>query len=185
MIIFEHILRKNEDGSYHTVGVSPSTSGKYYPAMLSALINSSNLSPNADRGQDFGYRLQPEQQAIIEEWENDPEMIEKVSAFTKVQVDDLTHSEFLHYLSYQQNAGKSAERKDVAAQRQAEADYEKRVAELKAAKAQPIAPFGQNKPEATVENFLSGELTGDAGGDKVADPDVGAAAPLEAPKKKK
>lgn len=200
MIIFEHILRTNPDGSHPTVGISEELEGKYYMAKLSALINSSNMSVNADRGQDFGYRLQPEQQAIIELWEADNDMVDKVSQWSKVMVDDLTHVEFLGYLLHQQEKGKSAAVSDVSVRREAQSDYERRVEALK--KAEKVEGVPNFKPpvkrgEATVEDFLDGSLTGDASGDKVEEagddtdapvtstPDTSAPAKSPTPKAKK
>jgi len=126
MIIFENI------DTGETMGIDRQTGGANYEAKLSALINSSNMGINADRGQDYGWRLSAEQQALIEKWEGQPEMIEKVSDFTHTVQDDLTHANFLSYLLYQQELGKSPEQAAVAERRNKELDYEKRVAKLKA-----------------------------------------------------
>jgi hypothetical protein len=125
MIIFENI------DTGETMGVDRQTGGANYEAKLSALINSSNMGINADRGQDKGWRLSAEQQALIEQWEQEPGMIEKVSEHTKTIQDDLTHANFLSYLLYQQELGKSPEQAAVAERREKELDYEKRVAKLK------------------------------------------------------
>ena len=149
----------------HTVAIDPETEGAHYGAKLSAVINSSNLSINADRGQDFGWRLDPEQQALIEQWEQDGQMIDRVSQHFKVPVDNLTHSEFLQYLVYTQNIGTSPERREVQLRRERQAEYDARVSKLRA----------QEKPEAmepfkapTLDDFMSGELTGDSRGDKLS-----------------
>jgi hypothetical protein len=141
MIIFENI------DTHETVGVSRENDGKYYGAKLSALINSSNLGINADRGQDFGYRLQPEQQAILEDWESDPAVIDRVSQFTKVPVDMLQHNDFLGYMLYQQELGTSPEQKVDKERREKEADYAARVAKIKAMlRPEAVTPF--KAPEA-------------------------------------
>ena len=129
MIIFENIY------TGETVGIDRLTGGKYYRAKLSAVMNSSNMSPNSDRGQDYGYRLQPEQQALLEQWEADPETVEKVSKHTSVPIDELTHSEFLAYMLYQQEAGTSPEKSNVAKRKADVAGYEARVAALRDATA--------------------------------------------------
>lgn len=158
-IIFENI------DTGHTIGIDQESEGKYYKAKLSAAVNSSNMGMNASMGQDFGWRLNPEQQAIIEDWETDVSMIEKVNNFTKIPVEDLTHADFLSYMLYTQNIAKSPERAQDINRREKQADYDKRVTEIKSLKDPlPVAPF---KP-ATVEEFLSGELTGDNGGEDVA-----------------
>lgn len=170
MIIFENI------DTGETFGISREVSGKYYRAMLSAIVNSSNMSVNADRGQDFGYRLIPEQQALIEEWERDPHMIDKVSTWSKVMIDDLSHSEFLAYLLYQQELGMSPEKSQDAERRNNQREYEARVAALKSDKKATMPAFEPKiaREDATVEDFLRGDITGDAGGDKVVEDEDGA-----------
>lgn len=168
MIVFENIH------TGETYGISQKTEGKFYRAKLSALMNSSNMNINADRGQDFGVRLIPEQQALIELWESDPQMIDKVSVWSKVMLDDLTHAEFLAYLLYQQELGNSPEKGDKQMQRDNQREYEARVAAIRSSEKITAMPAFEPKVargEETVEDFLSGDLTGDASGDKV-EPDV-------------
>lgn len=153
MIIFENI------DTGETVGISRETGGKFYRSQLAAFVNSSNMGINADRGQDFGWRLAPEQQALIEQWENDPDMIDKVSTWAKVQLDALTHSEFLSYLLYQQELGKTPERGQEAERRQRQAEYEARVAALRVGTPEPVPAFkAPARGEATIEDFLDGKL---------------------------
>lgn len=152
MIIFENIETKE------TIGISRESGGKYYRAKLSAVMNSSNLSPNADRGQDFGWRLAPEQQALIEQWESDPQIIDRVSNWSNVMVDDLTHSEFLAYLLHQQELGTSSDKAEVTVRREAQRDYEARVNALRVGKVEHLAPFENKRAESTLENFLNGDL---------------------------
>lgn len=156
-----------------TLSIDPKTEGKFYGAKLSAAINSSNMSINADRGQDKGWRLDVEQQALIEMWEQDGEMIDRVSTYTKVPVSDLSHADFLQYLVYQQSIGTSPEKREIAIRRERQQDYDARVEALRNAKtAEPMAPF----VAPTLESFMDGTLTGDASGDKVEE-----AAPLPPP----
>lgn len=135
-ILFENI--KTDE----TVAISRELEGEYYKAKLSAVMNSSNMSPNADRGQDYGWRLQAEQQALLEMWEQDPTMIDKVTTHTKVPTSDLTHAEFLDYMLYTQELGLSPEKSEAGQLRKSELAYAERVAALKAEKApKPVAPF--------------------------------------------
>lgn len=165
MIIFENI------DTGETYGIDREREGKYYRAKLSALINSSNMNINADRGQDFGFRLIPEQQALIEQWEADPTMIEKVSNFAKVMVDDLTHTEFLSYLLYQQELGTSPDNKQNSDRRNSQRDYELRVEALRVGKPKAMPAFDSKiaRGEETLEDFMNGDLTGDSSGDIVID----------------
>lgn len=157
MIIFENIYTKE------TYGISQATEGKFYKAKLSALINSSNMSINADRGQDFGVRLIPLQQALIEKWEADPQMIEAVSKMSGVMIDDLTHADFLSYLLRQQELGESPEKQEKSDQREAQRAYEARVEALKVGKVEAMAPFNPKiaRGEATIEDFMNGDLDSD------------------------
>jgi hypothetical protein len=151
-IIFENI------DTHETVSISPEVEGKYYGAKLSALINSSNLGINADRGQDFGYRLNPEQQAILEDWETDPDVIDRVTQYTKVPVDMLQHNDFLSYMLYQQNLGNSPEKANDDKRRQKEADYAARVAKIRAMlRPEPVAPF--KAPESTLSDYKEAGVT--------------------------
>lgn len=135
-IIFENI----DTGD--TIAIDRALEGKFYHSKLSAAINSSNLSINADRGQDMGWRLQPEQQAMIEEWEQEPSMIDKVSTFTRVPLDALSHADFLSYMLHQQELGQSEERSELAARRDNQLAYDARVAALKASeKPVVLRPF--------------------------------------------
>jgi len=153
MIIFENI----ETGE--TVGISQESEGKFYRAKLSALMNSSNMSPNSDRGQDFGWRLAPEQQALIENWEQDPQMIDRVSVWSKVMIDALTHSEFLAYMLYQQELGTSPQKADAMVRREQQREYEARVNALRVGTVEAMQPFDAAKRgEATLEDFLNGDL---------------------------
>lgn len=156
MIIFENIDTKE------TYGVDRASEGKYYRAKLSALINSSNMNVNADRGQDFGIRLIPEQQALIEQWEADPTMIEKVSNFAKVMVDDLTHTEFLAYLLYQQELGTTPENKQTADRRDSQRDYELRVEALRVGKPKGMTAFEPKaaRGKETLDDFINGDVSG-------------------------
>lgn len=149
-IIFENIDPKNnnEDGQPATVRIDQETGGKWYRAKLAAIVNSSNLGPNRDRGQDYSWRLAVEQQAIIEAWQEQPEMVGKVAEYTHVLVDNLSDTDYLDYLLHQQELGQSPEKSNRAAIQAAEDQYKARVAAAKAAvgKAEPVAA-----PEPEVE----------------------------------
>lgn len=67
--------------------------------MISAFWGSSNLSPNAVKGQDMGWRLAPEIVVRIEEIRQNPEKLEKISQDFKIPIDDLTDTDLLWYIS--------------------------------------------------------------------------------------
>lgn len=164
-IIFENI------DTGESVAYSRKKDGTHYAAKLSAVVNLSNMHINADRlGQDFGWRLQPEQQALIEQWEQDPIMVDKVSQWSQTMVDSLTHAEFLAYLAYQQELGTAPERTLTASRREAQMEYEARVQKLKdAATVEAMAPF---------KNPTVGIDPAEVGGDKTVE-----AKPKSTPKK--
>lgn len=101
---------------------------------------------NSDRGQDYGWRLQPEQQALIEAWEEDPDTIDKVANYTKVPMDSLSHAEFLSYMLHLQEAGRSPEKIFSTARRESQAQYDARVSALKATvRPEQMLPFVYNE----------------------------------------
>lgn len=156
-IIFENI------DTGETALISLEAEGKFYKSKLAAIMNSSNISPNADRGQDYGWRLQPEQQAVLEMWESDPDMIEKVAAWGKIPTDGMEHADFLAYLLHQQELGKSPEKEANLLRRENQLAYDERVAKLKAQdRPEPLAPFGAryglDRKDASLDDFLNGRL---------------------------
>lgn len=120
MIVFENII------TGETIGVKYDEAGRY-EAKLSALINSSNLGPNADRGQDFGWRLQAESQAQIDEWMEDADKTAEVSEATSVPADDLTEAHFLGYMVQKEFRKAAPKVKKTSEKAKAEEEYRKRV----------------------------------------------------------
>jgi hypothetical protein len=127
-ILFENI----DNGD--TYSISKESDGKYYRDKIDALVNSSDLGLNHDRGQDFGIRLDVEQKAIIEKWEEDPKMVAEVSEHTHVPVDDLRESNFLDYLLYTQELGQNEDRITRKDREDKQNAYRERVKAAKASK---------------------------------------------------
>jgi hypothetical protein len=156
-VIFENI------DTGESVLISPENEGgtEYMPK-LSALMNSSNIGVNSDRGQDFGWRLQPEQQALLEEWESDGTMIEKVSAWAHIPSDALDHGNFLAYLVYYKQIGNSPVKRAMVARREMQLSYEERVAQLRsqASNPEPLAPFAERYGLKAKDEGLNGFLNG-------------------------
>lgn len=69
-------------------------------AILSAMVNSSDIGENA-KVEDFGWRLDPEQRAQVEAYEEDPAKRAEVSKRTGVPLDSLTIRNFVDQLSYE------------------------------------------------------------------------------------
>lgn len=100
--------------------------------MIAAFWASSNLGPNANKGQDFGWRLSPETITELESIKQDPTKIAGVAAFLGVQRDLVMDSEILFYIANQQEKAK------VVVERTTEPKFEEvynqKVAEIKKAK---------------------------------------------------
>lgn len=69
--------------------------------MIAAMWGSSDRSPNAQYGQDFGWRLAPEVVVKMKRMRQDPDVIERIARRYKKSEEDITETDFLHYISQQ------------------------------------------------------------------------------------
>lgn len=69
--------------------------------MIAAMWGSSDRGPNAQYGQDFGWRLAPEVVVRMKRLRQDPETIERIARRYKKAEEDLTETDFLQYISEQ------------------------------------------------------------------------------------
>lgn len=132
-IVFENI------DSGEIISIDRKTGGKWFQAKLQAVINSSNLGVNHDRGQDFGWRLAVDQRATLDSWKEDGRKIAEVSEYTKVPVDSLSDSDFLSYMLYQEELGYTEKTVSRNEREKAEAKYRERVAAAKEKKSKPVS----------------------------------------------
>lgn len=67
--------------------------------MIAAFFNSSDLGPNASRGQDFGWRLAPETIIEMERIQSDQRTLETISAKYGILLDHIDSKDILRYIS--------------------------------------------------------------------------------------
>lgn len=114
-------------------------------AQIDAYVNSSNLGVNANKGQDFAWRLTAEVQAEFNEIKSDYSRLEAISKAIGVAPEDVTDGQILGYMVQVQlgeDAAKSAKVESVATYEDA---YRAKVQAVKAQKANPSAVT--EKPE--------------------------------------
>jgi hypothetical protein len=123
MITFENI-KTGEKVSFHG-GQDPETR----QAHMAAYLNSSNLHPNALKGQDFGWRLAPEIVAEMDRVRTDPQTLDMLARRIGVSIDDVRDFHVLNYVAEMDFA------KDALAQRakNESTDYERKYNERLAA----------------------------------------------------
>lgn len=69
---------------------------------VGAFINSSDLGENKDRGQDFGWRIAPEQMVKVEELKSDSRALRDIAERRGIAVQDLKVLHLVQYLSEQE-----------------------------------------------------------------------------------
>lgn len=69
--------------------------------MISAMFNSGDLGPNANHGQDFGWRLAPEVVLQMRRIKKDQDILEKIASRMKKLFEELTDTDVLMYISSQ------------------------------------------------------------------------------------
>lgn len=118
-------------------------------AVLSAMVNSSDIGENA-KVEDFGWRLDPEQRAQVEAYQEDPAKRAEVSKRTGVPLDSLTIRNFVDQLSYELSLGASTATNSqrIRELEDAEETYKKRV---RAASQKPEAEAPQKENPTVVE----------------------------------
>lgn len=132
MITFENI--KSGEKVTFTVEQDPVAR----QAHMAAYLNSSNLSPNALRGQDFGWRLAPDVVAEMERVRGDYEKMDTLARRIGVSVDDIRDFHILNYVAdmrFNAAAMEAANRNNKNNNYQEE--YDKRLKEIREGK-QPV-----------------------------------------------
>lgn len=100
-------------------------------AHLAAYLNSSNLSPNALKGQDFGWRLAPEVVGRIDAIKTDPQSLDNLARRIGAGVDDIQDFHILNYVAEQDFAAEAMAEKNRADATLHQEDYEKRLREIR------------------------------------------------------
>jgi hypothetical protein len=67
--------------------------------MITAFWASSDRSPNVREGQDFGWRLDPEVAAQLDEIRRDVIVLEKIATKHRVSIEDVSEGHIIKYIS--------------------------------------------------------------------------------------
>ena len=112
-------------------------------AHMAAYLNSSNLSPNALKGQDFGWRLAPEIVVEMDRIREDITTLDTIARRVGVMVEDLRDFHILNHIAEQDFAAEAMKARQNAESVKHEADYEARLAKLRE---KPEEPVGKPVP---------------------------------------
>lgn len=114
--------------------------------MIAAMYNSSDRSPNAMYGQDFGWRLAPEVVVELKRIRKSEEAMQKIATWKKKSIEDLNEIDLLDFMS----AKTAVENAPVAV----EGDYEDQyLADIKSLEggSDPVAPAESPLATALIE----------------------------------
>lgn len=111
--------------------------------MIAAFWASSDLSPNANKGQDYGWRIGPEIKAELDGYKKDPAKLQYIAQELHVQIDMLTDSEILFWMVDQQQ--KASQASQASGEKDYTDEYNQEVAEAKA-KSRPKTQVKAKKP---------------------------------------
>ena len=125
MITFENIR------SGEVVSFDGSMDPNARQAHLAAYLNSSNMSPNASKGQDFGWRLAPEIIVKIDNIKQDLPTLDMLSRRLGVPVDEIRDFHILNYVAEQDFAAESMTKRQTVEDSSHEDDYKARIKALK------------------------------------------------------
>lgn len=100
-------------------------------AHMAAYLNSSNLSPNALKGQDFGWRLAPEIVAEMDRIKTDMQALDTISRRVGVGIDDVRDFHILNYIAEQDFAADALKARAGQNSSVFEASYEERLRKLR------------------------------------------------------
>jgi hypothetical protein len=108
-------------------------------AQIDSYVNSSDMGINANKGQDFAWRLDPEVAAEFDEIKADYARLETISKAIGVTPENVTDGQILSYMvsvELSQEAAKTAKVDNVSTYEDA---YRKKVSAAKERKANPTA----------------------------------------------
>lgn len=100
-------------------------------AHLAAYLNSSNLSPNALKGQDFGWRLAPEIVGRMDAIKSDPQALDNLARRIGAGIEDVQDFHILNFVAEQDFAVEAMEARKRAEANLHQEDYEKRLREIR------------------------------------------------------
>jgi len=100
-------------------------------AHMAAYLNSSDMSPNASRGQDFGWRLSPEVIAAMDAVRADYDQMDRISRRTGIGVEDVQNYHLLNYVADREFSAEAMKNQEKAKESLHEESYNKRLAEAR------------------------------------------------------
>lgn len=109
-------------------------------AQIAAFLNSSDLSPNASKGQDYKWRLGVEIISQIDDIRKDVRLMQSIAQEKGMLVQDLSTHDLLYYIVQQQQAAKDLELEAAESNPEYEESYEARIREARKAKVKVEAP---------------------------------------------
>ncbi len=98
------------------------------PHQIGAYLNSSDLSVNAQFGQDFGWRLAPEVIIKLDEFRADPNVLQQIATRIGVDISELTTIHLVQHISYLDDMGQKIEAQRKERTPEFQADYEQEIA---------------------------------------------------------
>ena len=96
-----------KDGEVITFSANTDTNARQ--AQIAAFINSSDLGPNSDRGQDFTWRLSPEIVVEVNSIKRDPKILTEISRNIGLYIEDIQIQHIINYLIEKYDAEAAAE----------------------------------------------------------------------------
>jgi hypothetical protein len=115
-------------------------------AQIDAFVNSSNLGVNANKGQDFGWRLLAETQADFDDIKSDANQLNAIAQATGVMAENITDGQILAYMVGQEMRSEAAKAVKVENIAQFEDAYRRKVAQAKQRKTATVKEKPVVKP---------------------------------------
>lgn len=99
---------------------------------IAAFVNSSDIGPNANKKQDFNWRLAPEDLVELENLKRDPVVMDKIASGNQIAAEDVADYNVLKYMANKRFAAAARERELDEVNH--ESDYDRRVREAREGK---------------------------------------------------
>lgn len=135
--------------------------------MIAAFINCSDRSPNANKGQDMGWRLDAAHVVELKEAKKNLKLLKQISESKSKSVENVSESDILHYLLREKKM-----QEFVAADQEKDfsQEYESKIKSLSGEPAEEVVDIEKIKADAKAEAIA--ELTKESAKIKVTDKSV-------------
>lgn len=120
--------------------------------MIAAHLNSSDRNPNANQGQDMGWRIAPETVIELERIKGSPQELQTIAATFGMLIENVSESDILYYISQRKdkrNTGEQSTKEDF--NRKYEDDIRK-LRDEQARRDEEVAKERGDKPTSTSNN---------------------------------